>query len=149
MTGLKRRISTNKLQAPTTTHNENNNPRFCSTDSDLKLLGKKIAITRKMLDCTQSVFAEALGITPQTLSLIERGNFQLTTILAAKIYFSLCELIDTDVAEILGLENSTKLAIEEVMTLLEKYIRQLNSSLSSIIKNRNNKCKRSIVRTFK
>ena len=100
----------------------------------LKSLGKEIATVRKMLDCTQTVFATALGITPQTMSLIERGRFKLTNNLAAKIYFSLYEIMDDkDTIEMFGLEKYQIVCINDLMKNLHRYISQLNSDLKTVV----------------
>ena len=103
-------------------------------DINLKSLGTQIATVRKMLDCTQSVFANAIGITPQTMSLIERGVFKLTNNLAAKIYFSLYEIMnDQDTIEMFKLEQYQILCIDDLMNNLRRYIAKLNSDLKNIV----------------
>lgn len=103
-------------------------------EKSLRSLGKQIATVRKMLGCTQSVFSEAIGITPQTLSLIERGLFELTNNLAAKIYFSLYEITnDKDLIVLSSLEDYEVMCIKDLMNNLLKYIRNLNIGLKLVI----------------
>lgn len=103
-------------------------------DINLKSLGTQIATVRKMLDCTQSVFANAIGITPQTMSLIERGVFKLTNNLASKIYFSLYEIMnDKDTIAMFKLEQYQILCINDLMNNLRRYIAKLNSDLKNVV----------------
>lgn len=107
-----------------------------SSGINLSDLGTQISIVRKMLDCTQTVFSNTIGITPQTLSSIERGKFTLTNNLAAKIYFSLFEVISDD--ELLKLYNFQPYQIQCIKDLMEKlllYMRSINSELKSTIEN--------------
>lgn len=105
-----------------------------SEEKSLRSLGKQISTVRKMLGCTQSVFAEAIGITSQTLSLIERGVFILTNNLAAKIYFSLYEIVnDNDPIVLSSLEKYEVDCIKDLMNNLLNYICNLNLGLKRTI----------------
>ncbi len=116
---------------------EEKDEKDAKEDNQLRKLGKEIADVRKVLGCTQSMFAQALEITPQTLSLIERGNFKLTNNLAAKIYFSLYELVkDREMMDLLGIPDYINAMIETLMDELREYISQLNSNLVKTINNK-------------
>lgn len=113
-------------------HNSENEAGGDIADGNLKLLGRQIAITRQMFGCTQSEFAGAIGITPQTLSLIERGKFLLTNNLAAKLYFSLYEIAEDEHTMNLFEEYQVN-CINDLMTNLFDYIRSINSELKKVI----------------
>lgn len=101
----------------------------------LKSLGIQISTVRKMINCTQVLFATAIGITPQTMSLIERGGFTLTNNLAAKIYFSLAEIMnDKETLYLLELEKYQIMCIQDLMENLRNYISSLNSDLKQTVK---------------
>lgn len=100
----------------------------------LKSLGIQISTVRKMINCTQVLFANAIGITPQTMSLIERGGFTLTNNLAAKIYFSLAEIMnDNETLYLLELEKYQIMCIQDLMENLRSYISSLNSDLKQTV----------------
>lgn len=103
-------------------------------EKSLRSLGKHIATVRQMLGCTQSIFAEAIGITPQTLSLIERGLYTLSNNLATKIYFSLYEIMnDKDSIILSTLEEYQIVCIGDLMDNLLNYTRNLNTGLKLAI----------------
>lgn len=113
----------------------NENSDNTNTSSiNLKSLGKQISTVRKIFDCTQVVFASAIGITPQTLSLIERGGFKLSNNLAAKIYFSINEIMaDKDTMTLVNLEQYQIMCIQHLMNNLRRYIAEMNSDLKTAI----------------
>lgn len=97
---------------------------------DLRILGQKISTIRKLLNLTQAEFAETLGITGQTLSLVENGKFDLTNNLASKIYFSLSEIInDNELCELINLNYIQKMAITDLSEDLINFVRVMNSGL--------------------
>lgn len=114
--------------------NEKESDSTNTLDVNLESLGKHIADVRKMLDCTQLIFANAIGITPQTMSLIERGKFKLTNNLASKLYFSLFEIIDDkETLAMFKLQQYQILCINDLINKLQKYISGLNSDLKDIV----------------
>lgn len=101
-------------------------------------IGQTIKFSRIGLSLTQEEYAKCIGITPQTLSLIERGKLGVTNNIASKIFFSLNELLkDEKLFEIL--ENFQINLINLTLKELSKYLSYLNSDLkNNLLKNKLN-----------
>ncbi len=100
-------------------------------------LGQTIKFARIVLNLTQVQFADAIGITSQTLSLIERNKFEITNNIISKIYFSIKELLNDD--NICNkLENYQINILNSTTNILEKYLLALNSNLKNILFNKPN-----------
>ena len=100
-------------------------------------LGQTIKFARIVLNLTQVQFAIAIGITSQTLSLIERNKFEITNNIISKIYFSIKELLNDD--NICNkLENYQFNALNSTTNILEKYLLSLNSNLKNTLLNKSN-----------
>lgn len=99
-------------------------------------LGKEVSNVRKLLDLTQAEFADAIGITVQTLSLLENGKFKITNNLAAKLYFSFLEILnDCELDDLICLTDIQKLAIKLLISKLHNYIATINSNLKTHLRN--------------